>query len=216
MSEKKITVRQEGKEDKVLDAPEGAVFLQLLKRNGYPLVCCSGKGTCGRCRIRFGQKGAPLPAPADRIAFTPEELRGGLRLACMHRVRQDCCLQVEFVESRPVEAVTAHKGATGNINGRGQEECPVTDRPVPYLIAVDLGTTTIAMQAVELPSVKEWQQGGELLIRGEYSCMNPQREWGSDVLSRIQAAAQGQAGALTESVREGIAEGIGRLVRERG
>ena len=217
MSEKKITVRQEGKEDKVLDAPEGAVFLQLLKRNGYPLVCCSGKGTCGRCRIRFGQKGAPLPAPADRIAFTPEELRGGLRLACMHRVRQDCCLQVECVESRPVEAVTAHKGATGNINGRGlQEECPVTDRPAPYLIAVDLGTTTIAMQAVELPSVKEWQQGGELLIRGEYSCMNPQRQWGSDVLSRIQAAAQGQAGALTESVREGIAEGIGRLVRERG
>ena len=47
MSEKKVTVRQEGKEDKVIDAPEGAVFLQVLKMNGYSLVCCNGKGTCG-------------------------------------------------------------------------------------------------------------------------------------------------------------------------
>ena len=107
MSEKKVTVRQEGKEDKVIDAPEGAVFLQVLKMNGYSLVCCNGKGTCGRCRIRFCRNGAPLPGAADRIAFTAEQLRGGYRLACMHRVRQDCCIQVEFVESRQVEAVTA-------------------------------------------------------------------------------------------------------------
>lgn len=70
MSEKKVTVRQEGKEDKVIDAPEGAVFLQVLKMNGYSLVCCNGKGTCGRCRIRFCGNGAPLPGAADRIAFT--------------------------------------------------------------------------------------------------------------------------------------------------
>ena len=87
MSEKKVTVRQEGKEDKVIDAPEGAVFLQVLKMNGYSLVCCNGKGTCGRCRIRFCRNGAPLPGAADRIAFT-----------------------AEFVESRQVEAVTAYKG----------------------------------------------------------------------------------------------------------
>ena len=176
MSEKKVTVRQEGKEDKVIDAPEGAVFLQVLKMNGYSLVCCNGKGTCGRCRIRFCRNGAPLPGAADRIAFTAEQLRGGYRLACMHRVRQDCCIQVEFVESRQVEAVTAYKGGiTKPAEGKPEEKAmPGGDEP--YIIAVDLGTTTIAMQAVALSSVREWQRGGNLHVFGEYSCMNPQRQ----------------------------------------
>ena len=216
MSEKKVTVRQEGKEDKVIDAPEGAVFLQVLKMNGYSLVCCNGKGTCGRCRIRFCRNGAPLPGAADRIAFTAEQLRGGYRLACMHRVRQDCCIQVEFVESRQVEAVTAYKGGiTKPAEGKPEEKAmPGGDEP--YIIAVDLGTTTIAMQAVALSSVREWQRGGNLHVFGEYSCMNPQRQWGSDVLSRLQAAADGQAEKLAEAVRTALAEGIGQLGRKLG
>ena len=216
MSEKKVTVRQEGKEDKVIDAPEGAVFLQILKMNGYSLVCCNGKGTCGRCRIRFCGNGAPLPGAADRIAFTAEQLRGGYRLACMHRVRQDCCIQVEFVESRQVEAVTAYKGGiTKPAEGKPEEKAmPGGDEP--YIIAVDLGTTTIAMQAVALSSVREWQRGGNLHVFGEYSCMNPQRQWGSDVLSRLQAAADGQAEKLAEAVRTALAEGIGQLGRKLG
>lgn len=53
MSEHTVTVLTEGREERKLSAPAGALFLQLLKGNGYSLVCCNGKGGCGRCRIRF-------------------------------------------------------------------------------------------------------------------------------------------------------------------
>ena len=70
MSEHTVTVLTEGREERKLSAPAGALFLQLLKGNGYSLVCCNGKGGCGRCRIRFLDGDAPLPMPADRPVYT--------------------------------------------------------------------------------------------------------------------------------------------------
>ena len=59
LSEHTVTVLTEGREERKLSAPVGALFLQLLKGNGYSLVCCNGKGGCGRCRIRFLDGDAP-------------------------------------------------------------------------------------------------------------------------------------------------------------
>lgn len=211
MSDKKIAVRRDGQE-RVIEAPAGAVFLSLLKMNGFSLVCCNGKGTCGRCRIVFEGQRAPLPSAADRIAFSPEELRQGFRLACMHRVQRDCTVRVAFVESRAVETVTAHAGRQEESAG----EDDAKDDAQAYLIGIDLGTTTVAMQAAALSSLRERKQGGRIRILGEYSCMNPQRRWGSDVISRLQAAEKGQAGELAEAVKEVLEEGIGRLAGKIG
>ncbi|HJD30700.1 MAG TPA: 2Fe-2S iron-sulfur cluster binding domain-containing protein [Candidatus Eisenbergiella stercorigallinarum] len=97
MSEYEVTVRGGGKEEKRIQAPSGALFLQLLKGNGYPLVCCNGKGGCGRCRIRFVDGDAPRPAPSDKNALTARDLEEGVRLACVHRVERSCRIRVEFV-----------------------------------------------------------------------------------------------------------------------
>ena len=251
MSDKRIRVRRGG-EERVVEAPVGAGFLSLLKMHGFSLVCCNGKGTCGRCRILFEGQRAPLPVAADRIAFSAEELRLGYRLACMHRVQGDCTVRVEFVESRAVEAVTVHaggirvgsegtvKGSAGIVKGSGEgavksssegiaegssegiakggstADGVMPDCKEAYLIAVDLGTTTVAMQAVAADSLREPGQGGGLRILGEYSCMNPQRRWGADVISRLQAAERGEAGELAEAVRAVLEEGIERLCRELG
>lgn len=220
MSDKRIRVRRGG-EERVVEAPVGAGFLSLLKMHGFSLVCCNGKGTCGRCRILFEGQRAPLPVAADRIAFSAEELRQGYRLACMHRVQGDCTVRVEFVESRAVEAVTVHAGgirdgSEGTAKGGSTANGAMADRREEYLIAVDLGTTTVAMQAVAADSLRELGQGGGLRILGEYSCMNPQRRWGADVISRLQAAERGEAGELAEAVRAVLEEGIERLCRELG
>ena len=87
MSECEVIICEKDGKEIGLTAPAGALFLQLLKGNGYPLVCCNGKGGCGRCRLRFPDGDAPLPAPADRNALTAQELREGVRLACVHRVK---------------------------------------------------------------------------------------------------------------------------------
>ncbi len=67
------------------------------------------------------------------------------------------------------------------------------------LAVADLGTTTIAV---------EWYDGsGEK--KGEYVCSNPQRIFGADVISRIQAAENPMSRQqMRQSVRRVLAEGI--------
>ena len=54
LSEHTVTVLTDGREEKRLYAPAGALFLQLLKGNGHSLVCCNGK-MCIRDRIQPGE-----------------------------------------------------------------------------------------------------------------------------------------------------------------
>ena len=131
MSEVRITVSGEGGEEKNISAPVGAGFLQLLKMNGHPLTCCNGKGSCGRCRIQF-LEGAPLPTASDRLALTPQQLREGYRLACMHSAKKACRIREAFVHPQEVKILSSYEGAA--LTNKAPEE---------YVIAIDLGTTTI-------------------------------------------------------------------------
>ena len=72
------------------------------------------------------------------------------------------------------------------------------------------------MQAVAADSRRELRRGGRLRILGEYSCMNPQRRGGSDVIARLQAAERGEAGELAEAVRDVLEEGVEQLCGELG
>lgn len=67
-----------------------------------------------------------------------------------------------------------------------------------YIIAVDLGTTTIAMQ------LREAATGA---VADTYCEMNPQRRYGTDVLARIQASVEGQGKELRELVCGVISRG---------
>ena len=71
-------------------------------------------------------------------------------------------------------------------------------------IAVDLGTTTIAAQLVDLAT------GNVLGVETE---LNPQAPFGSDVMSRIRAAISGAD--LTTIVRSSIGSMVARLTRRR-
>ncbi len=68
------------------------------------------------------------------------------------------------------------------------------------MIAVDIGTTTVAMLLRRL---------SDGVVVDTYSRINPQRKHGADVLSRIKAAEQEEIRAeLENSIREVIREGI--------
>jgi uncharacterized 2Fe-2S/4Fe-4S cluster protein (DUF4445 family) len=71
-------------------------------------------------------------------------------------------------------------------------------------IAIDLGTTTIAAQIVDLAS-------GNVL--GVETGLNPQARFGSDVMSRIRASLAGDD--LTTVVRNALGETVARLARGR-
>lgn len=79
-----------------------------------------------------------------------------------------------------------------------------------HMIAVDLGTTTIAMQLYCMAT-------GEVV--DTYCEHNPQRSYGADVLSRIQASCTGRREELQRLVCESLLRGLqqfltGRLIDE--
>jgi uncharacterized 2Fe-2S/4Fe-4S cluster protein (DUF4445 family) len=74
-------------------------------------------------------------------------------------------------------------------------------------VAADIGTTTIALALVNLQTGK---------IPGRLSVINRQREFGADVISRIQRANAGDLGALSQGVRTQISEGAAALCRDNG
>lgn len=77
----------------------------------------------------------------------------------------------------------------------------------PYQIAVDLGTTTIAMQLL----------AGERAVPVKtYTAVNSCRRYGADVITRIQNAVNGGLSVLQKLSKEDILTGIGRLCQEAG
>lgn len=74
-----------------------------------------------------------------------------------------------------------------------------TQEKEDYMIAVDLGTTTIAMQLRGMDSGK---------VIDTYCEMNPQRSYGADVLSRIQASCAGAGKKLQDAVWEVLRKGV--------
>ena len=143
---------------------------------------CGGHGRCGKCKI-LARGELSAPSKAEKGLLTDDELAMGVRLACLALALGDC------------EVKTVNGGGQGQI---------VTDGAMPYLkkhpsferygVAIDIGTTTLAARLYGV--------GGELLAQG--SRLNPQQEWGSDVISRIEAALDGKAPELATVIRQAL------------
>jgi len=162
---------------------------------------------CGRCRVRIAG-GAAAPSEADREVFGPAELRDGWRLACTLTVSASVAIEVPG-QTRAVAP-----------KGFGTAVSPDPDR-VPVLasaaaagrarfgLAVDIGTTTLAAALIDVDSGVEVAAG---------SLLNPQAEFGADVMSRIHAAggSDERRRPITAAVRRGLATLAGGLVRDAG
>lgn len=178
---------------------EKETLLSVLQRQGavsFSYGNCGGRGSCGRCRVRF-LSNAPLPSHADRIHFSPQELREGMRLACTAHVGEDYEAELLFLED-------AEKEKRMSVVTAAPDREISADKPGEVFLAIDIGTTTVAVQMADCES-------GAIL--GTKTFLNPGRMYGADVVSRIQAAQDGRLEhmrkALTERIKEakqGLAE----------
>jgi uncharacterized 2Fe-2S/4Fe-4S cluster protein (DUF4445 family) len=165
---------------KVLPAPVGASLRELLFACGVEFPC-GGLGRCKGCRVRLLAGEAPAGVE-DRRAFTTAEIDAGWRLACHLRPREDIALEIAQWE-------TAVLGDERRFAFRSREGLG---------IAVDLGTTTVVAQGVDLAT------GRVVAVR---TALNPQAAFGSDVMSRVECALSGRdGGRLTASIRGRIGE----------
>ncbi|MDO5573089.1 MAG: ASKHA domain-containing protein, partial [bacterium] len=74
-----------------------------------------------------------------------------------------------------------------------------------YGIAIDIGTTTIAMQLIEL---------GTMRMIDSYTALNSQRLYGADVIRRINAANHGKGEQLQKMVCNDLQQGIHTLLEK--
>lgn len=165
---------------------------------------CAGGGKCGRCRVRF-LSNAPLPTPTERATLAPEELRDGIRLACLTKPVKDCAIDILALQEQ-VERNGNYEIATQctlPLPKPANEQRDDEEGSKPYILAIDLGTTTIATALYE-------KEGGKLLAYA--AAMNPQRTYGADVVSRMQMAMQDKKSA--RSLQSCVQEQIRKLVNQ--
>jgi uncharacterized 2Fe-2S/4Fe-4S cluster protein (DUF4445 family) len=144
-----------------LEVDPGASLESALFHYGVEFPC-GGAGICSGCRVRVIE-GHTDPTAADRELLSDDQIEEGWRLCCQLRPRSALTLGVEQWDT-PVladfEPLTA-----GTRDGLG--------------VVVDLGTTTIVVQLVNLAT------GAVLAVR---TALNPQSAYGADVMSRVELA----------------------------
>lgn len=163
------------------------LFGTLQKQNIHLPAACGGKGKCGKCKVHLVSGTIPVTETEKRF-LTEQELADGIRLACCHK---NC-------EGDVIIEVAEEPGAAG-ILGTELEQYAVTQQEDGLGIAVDLGTTTLAMAVIDL-------QDGRCLH--EVRVMNPQRIYGADVISRIQACREHGVGVLQRMVLQEVGRAI--------
>jgi uncharacterized 2Fe-2S/4Fe-4S cluster protein (DUF4445 family) len=158
-----------------VETEPGTPLRELLLPFGVEFPC-GGKGRCRRCRVRV----------LDGYVESSGDDPAGWTLSCHARAFENATLEI------------------------GQFEAPILadDRPFPIRprpgrgIAIDLGTTTVVAQLIDLAT------GAVLGVR---SGLNPQSVWGADVMTRIEHALRPEG---REQLKDAIHKAIGAMIRD--
>ncbi|MHB9008226.1 MAG: ASKHA domain-containing protein [Limisphaerales bacterium] len=173
-----------------IEVVAGNPLLEVLFPLGVEFPC-GGRGKCKGCRVRLIE-GRLDPTPEDRQILKPEELADGWRLACRARALTDLKIEIAQWEAA--------------ILG---DDTPFAFHPQEGLgVAVDLGTTTVVVQLLDLRTGR---------VLGVRTGLNAQARHGADIMSRIDfALAPGGADQLRDLIRRQIGDLIRDLLDEAG
>lgn len=176
---------------------------------------CRRTGQCHECVVEIASGMESLCAPTAAEGF----LRENYRLACQARiVSLDSPLEFAALRRRPrilepspsisppgpLDPLVTRAGDAVLYDGRRTDDY----RGAIFGLAVDLGTTTVVMELVDL------ETGRPAAVT---SFENPQRFGGSDVMNRISYEAEpGAAGELQGAVVSYINQGVRELTAAAG
>lgn len=169
-----------GGEERTIPFQPGQTLLEALQGQAETAIHapCAGRGTCGKCTVYLMQDRGEQAVLACRT-----QAAAGMRVRLPQRGGE------QVLQSAQPGAVVPDEGLTG------------------YGLAVDIGTTTVVCQLVELSC------GRSLACVGEG---NDQRMFGADVISRISAWTQGRGEELTETIRSQLRRMMEELFRISG
>ncbi len=184
-----VTLRPDGKK----------TIAELVHDSGISWsLPCGGNGLCGGCKIRV-ISGAPDPIDQERAIISEEELLSGYRLAC--RCRPSLDFTIELPDEDKVDVLSVEKDR----NSAENRLMDSYETRGGIKLAIDIGTTTIAVASVDASSGR---------ILATTGCLNHQRQYGTDVLSRIQYGMENSVLSLQESVARDVDSCIRKLSQE--
>ncbi len=173
-----------GKEFRVNDQTP---LIDVLHEFGIEFPC-GGKGTCGKCKVRL-LEGELKTTAQHQQKLGKLGLASDWRLACMCQCTSDLSLEIEqfshIILADESEFEFQSKSGFG--------------------IAVDLGTTTLVAQLIDLSNAK---------VIAVETMLNPQVKFGADLISRIQACLDGNSEEITKIIREAIGLMIGQMLNK--
>jgi uncharacterized 2Fe-2S/4Fe-4S cluster protein (DUF4445 family) len=183
MSKHKIILHPLGKELVVNDQTP---LIDALHEFGVEFPC-GGKGTCGKCRVRLLEGEVEMNDP-HREKLRKLNLAGDWRLACYSQCTGDITLEIGQFD----HLILADES---DFEFQPQEG---------FGIAVDVGTTTLVAQLVDLSNAR---------VLAVETLLNPQVKYGADLISRIQAGLDGHTDAMCRSIRKAIGEMAVKMAR---
>ena len=183
------------REEISIEVPVGTSVLEAEIQAGLaPDVPCGGQGTCGKCLVKVD--GKPV-------------------LACQTKVEKDCQVEIpgkknrgkilsegfsrkvnfqpvaytdeEILDLRPIVGV--HEDSVHGVNSSGEKGDGI------FTAAIDLGTTTIVGYLLD------GRTGENLAVE---SRMNPQMQYGGDVIQRANYALEHGTETLSKCVQKTI------------
>ena len=191
-------------ENEILTCPKGENLYRVLAAHGFMDAPCGGVGCCGKCRVRIIGPSQTTPQTTEATFFTPAEQEAGWRLACLYTVTED--IIVELPESQQVAEIISSgycvpftmqpeiqkrlDGEGNTVVWQGKEIIAMEAGDHTkncYGVAIDIGTTTIVASFLDFTSGKEMTS---------LSCLNSQKAFGQDVISRIHYAVNNGLGGV--------------------
>lgn len=176
--------------DVSLTVKRGTPLQDILFPHGVEFPC-GGKGRCKGCRVRLLEGTLPITR-AQELMLSAEELHAGWRLSCQCSAEEDLTLEMAQWEA--------------SILG---DDTPFSFKPRSgFGVAVDVGTTTLVAQLIDLSS------GNVLAVR---TGLNHQARHGADIMSRIAfAVGEGNGRRLTDLIRQQIGRMVDELLEAAG
>lgn len=194
-------------------------ILQHIRKLGIEIDSeCGGIGKCGKDIIRVEQGSQYLAemTPVEKRFLEEGRLKPDQRLACQARIAQDAGDLKIFIPDFGKYTILTDSVETGveldpavyEKDGRalyysGEDLGPYQGRLLG--LAVDVGTTTLVMQVVDLETGEN--------VGKPMASKNPQISYGNDVVSRIGYTRDHQDGLkeLHDAVIDGVNKTLGQL-----
>lgn len=184
--------------------PVGSTLLRASREAGLDLDApCGGTGKCGACLVIA--RGALTPPTTDETALLGAAgLEAGRRLACRARATGDVVVTVE-PQRADVRVVSA--SLEEPLAVEPPEERGLNLEGTLVGAAIDIGTTTIAVDLLDLKTGETLVSAGDL---------NRQRAYGADVISRVAFASSGGESELQTVVVGQIEAMLSDVIDEAG